>query len=324
LTSTMKTRHIPVHIISAAERSETALQMGAIGFLQKPAKLEDLQGAFKKLQDKVAAEVKNVLVVEDDAVQRMSICKLISGSDIETTAVGTAGEALELLKTKTFDCMIVDLMLPDLSGYELLERLTATDKQSYPPVIVYTGRDLTRDEEEKLRKYSKSVIIKGAKSPERLMDEVSLFLHRVESKLPQERQVMMAELRKREQVFENRKILIVDDDVRNIFALSSALEHRGAKIVVARNGKEALQKLEGEPGVDLVLMDIMMPEMDGYQAMEKIRGNSKWSKLPIIALTAKAMRDDQEKCLSAGANDYLAKPIDLDKLFSLMRVWMPT
>jgi CheY-like chemotaxis protein len=324
LKSTTKTRHIPVHIISAAERSETALQMGAIGFLQKPAKLEDLQGAFRKLQDKVAADVKNVLVVEDDAVQRVSICKLISGSDIETTAVGTAGEALELLKTKTFDCMIVDLVLPDLSGYELLERLTSTDKQSYPPVIVYTGRDLTRDEEEKLRKYSKSVIIKGAKSPERLMDEVSLFLHRVESKFPQERQVMLAELRKREQVFENRKILVVDDDVRNIFALSSALEHRGAKIVVARNGREALQKLEGEQGVDLVLMDIMMPEMDGYQAMEKIRGNSKWSKLPIIALTAKAMRDDQEKCLSAGANDYLAKPIDLDKLFSLMRVWMPT
>jgi CheY-like chemotaxis protein len=220
--------------------------------------------------------------------------------------------------------MIIDLMLPDLSGYELLEKMTENDQHSYPPVIVYTGRELSIDEEARLRKHSKSVIIKGAKSPERLLDEVSLFLHRVESKLPQEHQNMLTELRKREHVFENRKILIVDDDVRNIFALSSALENRGAKTVVARNGKEALQKLEDQTSIDLVLMDIMMPEMDGFQAMERIRKESKWSKLPIIALTAKAMRDDQERCLSAGANDYLAKPIDLDKLFSLMRVWMPS
>jgi CheY-like chemotaxis protein len=214
-----------------------------------------------------------------------------------------------------------------LSGYEMLERMANTDEVSFPPVIVYTGRSLARDEEQRLRRFSRSIIIKDVRSPERLLDEVTLFLHQVESKLPVERQRMLREARNRESAFEGRRILIVEDDVRNIFALSKILEPRGAKIDIARNGREALEALERSSvtagaQVDLVLMDIMMPEMDGLTAMREIRKRPQWQKLPIIALTAKAMKDDQEKCLQAGANDYIAKPLDVDRLLSLVRVWM--
>ncbi len=242
---------------------------------------------------------------------------------MEISDAATAAEALERLRHTTFDCLVLDLSLPDLSGYELLERMAETDEVSFPPVIVYTGRSLTRDEEQRLRRFSRSIIIKDARSPERLLDEVTLFLHQVESKLPAERQRMLREARSREAAFEGRCLLIVEDDVRNIFALSKLLEPRGAKVAIARNGREALEVLE-RPGmnVDLILMDIMMPEMDGLTAMREIRKRAEWQKLPIIALTAKAMKDDQEKCLQAGANDYIAKPLDVDKLLSLARVWM--
>jgi hypothetical protein len=224
--------------------------------------------------------------------------------------------------------MVMDLNLPDLSGYDLLEQMAEQDGVSFPPVIVYTGRSLSRDEEQRLRRHSKSIIITDARSPERLLDEVTLFLHQVESRLPADRQRMLRDARNRESILEGRRILVVEDDVRNIFALSSVLEPRGALVAIARNGREALDALEtssGLPGavIDLVLMDIMMPEMDGYTAIREIRKRSEWKKLPIIALTAKAMRDDQEKCLAAGANDYIAKPLDVDKLLSLVRVWMP-
>jgi CheY-like chemotaxis protein len=201
--------------------------------------------------------------------------------------------------------------------------MSTEDICSFPPVIVYTGRNLTRDEEAELRKYSRSIIIKGARSPERLLDEVTLFLHKVESQLSHERQTMLRTARSRDKVFEGRKILLVDDDVRNIFALTSALEHKGAIVVIGRNGREAIEKLNEVDDIDLVLMDVMMPEMDGYEATALIRQDPRWRKLPIIAVTAKAMKDDQERCLAAGSNDYLAKPIDLDRLFSLIRVWLP-
>jgi len=217
----------------------------------------------------------------------------------------------------------MDLNLPDFSGYELLQKMAETDEVSFPPVIVYTGRSLTSDEEQRLRRFSKSIIIKDARSPERLLDEVTLFLHQVESKLPVERQRMLQVARDRDAALEGRRILVVEDDVRNIFALSSLLEPKGAAIEIARNGREALESLTRNPNVDLVLMDIMMPEMDGLTAMREIRKRPDWKKLPIIALTAKAMRDDQEKCLAAGANDYIAKPLDVEKLMSLVRVWMP-
>ncbi|MGN2408025.1 response regulator [Pseudomonas syringae] len=317
------TRHIPVHVISVEDRQEAALHMGAIGYAVKPTTREELKDVFAKLEAKLTQKVKRILLVEDDALQRDSIARLIGDDDIEITAVGFAQEALDLLLDNIYDCMIIDLKLPDMLGDELLKRMSTEEICSFPPVIVYTGRNMTRDEEAELMKYSRSIIIKGARSPERLLDEVTLFLHKVESQLSNERQKMLKTARSRDKVFEARKILVVDDDVRNIFALTSALEHKGAVVEIARNGLEAIAKLNEVEDIDLVLMDVMMPEMDGYEATIEIRKDPRWRKLPIIAVTAKAMKDDQERCLQAGSNDYLAKPIDLDRLFSLIRVWLP-
>ncbi|MEE3915857.1 response regulator [Pseudomonas viridiflava] len=317
------TRHIPVHVISVEDRQEAALHMGAIGYAVKPTTREELKDVFAKLEAKLTQKVKRILLVEDDALQRDSIARLIGDDDIEITAVGFAQEALDLLRDNIYDCMIIDLKLPDMLGDELLKRMSTEEICSFPPVIVYTGRNMTRDEEAELMKYSRSIIIKGARSPERLLDEVTLFLHKVESQLSNERQKMLKTARSRDKVFEARKILVVDDDVRNIFALTSALEHKGAVVEIARNGLEAIAKLNEVEDIDLVLMDVMMPEMDGYEATIEIRKDPRWRKLPIIAVTAKAMKDDQERCLQAGSNDYLAKPIDLDRLFSLIRVWLP-
>jgi CheY-like chemotaxis protein/CHASE3 domain sensor protein len=321
------TRHIPVHVVSVADFSQEALSLGAVGYALKPVKREQLMTAFERLEAKLQQNVRRVLVVEDDQRQRDSIRQLLSSEGVEISDAATATEALESLKQTTFDCLVLDLNLPDLSGYEMLQRMAETDEVSFPPVIVYTGRSLTRDEEQRLRRFSRSIIIKDVRSPERLLDEVTLFLHQVESKLPLEHQRMLREARDRESAFEGRRILIVEDDVRNIFALSKVLEPRGAKVEIARNGREALEVLgrssvAAGTKVDLVLMDIMMPEMDGLTAMREIRKRPEWQKLPIIALTAKAMKDDQEKCLQAGANDYIAKPLDVDKLLSLVRVWM--
>jgi CheY-like chemotaxis protein/signal transduction histidine kinase/CHASE3 domain sensor protein len=321
------TRHIPVHVVSVSDFSQQALSLGAVGYALKPVTREELMSAFERLQSKLQQGVRRVMVVEDDERQRESVRQLLSGEGVEIFGVATAGEALERLKQTTFDCLVLDLSLPDLSGYELLERMAETDEVAFPPVIVYTGRSLARDEEQRLRRFSRSIIIKDVRSPERLLDEVTLFLHQVESKLPIDRQRMLREARSRESAFEGRRILLVEDDVRNIFALSKVLEPRGARVEIARNGREALQALErssvtGGTHVDLVLMDIMMPEMDGLTAMREIRKRAEWQRLPIIALTAKAMKDDQEKCLQAGANDYIAKPLDVDKLLSLIRVWM--
>lgn len=318
-----ETRHIPVHVISVEDRVEAAMHMGAIGYAVKPTTREELKDVFARLEAKLTQKVKRVLLVEDDDLQRDSISRLIGDDDIEITAVGLAQDALDLLRTTIFDCMIIDLKLPDMLGNDLLKRMSTEDICSFPPVIVYTGRNLTRDEEAELRKYSRSIIIKGARSPERLLDEVTLFLHKVESRLSHERQKMLKTARSRDKVFEGRKVLLVDDDVRNIFALTSALEQKGAVVVIGRNGREAIERLNEVEDIDLVLMDVMMPEMDGFEATIEIRKDPRWRKLPIIAVTAKAMKDDQERCLQAGSNDYLAKPIDLDRLFSLIRVWLP-
>ena len=317
------TRHIPAHVVSGHDRQEAALQMGAVGYAVKPATREQLREVFKKLEDKLTQKLKRVLLVEDDARQRQSVVELIGDSDVEITAVETGAQALALLTHTVFDCMIVDLKLPDMQGSELLKRMSTGDICSFPPVIVYTGRSLSRAEEAELLKYSRSIIIKGARSPERLLDEVTLFLHKVEAQLSAERQTMLKTARSRDRVFEGRKVLLVDDDVRNIFALTSALEHKGLQVEIGRNGFEALDKLNAVTDIDLVLMDIMMPGMDGLEATRRIRQNPRFQKLPIIAVTAKAMKDDQEQCLAAGANDYLPKPIDLDRLMSLLRVWMP-
>ncbi|MEO8023186.1 response regulator [Polaromonas sp.] len=318
-----KTRHIPVHVVSGDDLSEEALQMGAIGYALKPTTREQLKEVFQKLGDKLAQKIKRVLLVEGDALQRASVVQLIGDGDVEITAVETGGEALGLLANTVFDCMIMDLKFPDMQGHELLERMSTEGISSFPPVIVYTGRNLSRQEEAGLLKYSRAIIMKGARSPERLLDEVTLFLHKVESELSADRQIMLKSLRSRDIAFEGRKVLVVDDDARNIFALTSALEHKGMRVEIGRNGFEAISKLDDISDIDLVLMDIMMPGMDGLEATRRIRKDARFKKLPIIAVTAKAMKDDQEQCLKAGTSDYLAKPIDLDRLFSLLRVWMP-
>ncbi|HTV78697.1 MAG TPA: response regulator [Steroidobacteraceae bacterium] len=323
-----ETRHIPVHIASVADHSHGALQLGAIGYVQKPVTREQLVEALNRLESKLAQRVRRVLIVEDDERQRDSIRELLAVADLEITAVESAGRALEALRTLTFDCVVMDVSLPDFSGFELLERMQEQDGVSVPPVIVYTGRALSPDDEQKLRRFSKSIILKDARSPERLLDEVTLFLHQVESTLPADRQRMLKAARDQDSVFQGRRIMIVEDDVRNVFALTSLLEPKGASIQLARNGREALDALQAAGGraadrIDLVLMDIMMPEMDGLTAMREIRKRPEWKKLPIIALTAKAMRDDLEACMAAGANDYIAKPLDVERLLSLIRVWMP-
>ncbi|HEY1697040.1 MAG TPA: response regulator [Polyangiaceae bacterium] len=317
------TRHIPVHIISATDHVQSALEMGAAGYALKPVRREEIADALRKLEVKFTQKVRRVLVVEDDAVQRDATCRLLAGQDVQTVAIGSAAEAMEQLRGSTFDCMVLDLSLPDRTGFELLEEMSHEERSAFPPVIVYTGRSLSAEEEQQLRRFSRSIIVKGARSPERLLDEVTLFLHQVEFDLPPDRQRMLRTARHREAVFEDKRVLIVEDDVRNVFALTSVLESRGARVEIARNGREALRHLEQNPGVDLVLMDIMMPEMDGLHATREIRRQQAFARLPIIALTAKAMADDRESCLAAGANDYIAKPLDVDKLLSLLRVWMP-
>jgi signal transduction histidine kinase/DNA-binding response OmpR family regulator len=316
------TRHIPVHMVSGYERTRPALELGAVGYVMKPATREDLVAAIQRLEQRLQSTVRRLLIVEDDDTLRDNLKLLLQGERIEITAVGRVEQALQRLQDTSFDCMVTDLTLPDGTGYDLLERMAANERLAFPPVIVYTGRALSRDEEQRLRRYSKSIIVKGARSPERLVDEVTLFLHSVEAALPADQQRLLRQARRRDRVLDGRRLLLAEDDVRNVFALTGLFEPLGAQLVVARNGREALDKLEHE-GADLVLMDVMMPEMDGIAAMRAIRERPQWHQLPIIALTAKAMADDRERCLEAGANDYIAKPIDADKLVSLCRVWCP-
>ena len=316
------TRHIPVHVMSVEDYSRMALSMGAAGYLLKPVQRDDLVTVFTDLRERLT-RLRRLLVVEDDAVQREAVTQLLRSEEIEIVAVATVAEARQQLAAGSFDCVVTDLSLPDASGYDLLESMANDEAYAFPPVIVYTGRSLTPDEEQRLRRFSSSIIVKGARSPERLLDEVTLFLHQVEATLPADRQRMLRQARDREAAFDGRKILVAEDDVRNIFALSSILEPKGAKLYIARNGREALEHLERTPDIDLVLMDIMMPEMDGLEAMRQIRQRGeRYSKVPIIALTAKAMSDDRELCIKAGANDYVAKPLNVEILLSLVRVWL--
>ncbi len=321
-------RAIPIHITSVLDYSRDALERGAIGYDVKPVTREQLVAALDRLAARAEQSVQRLLVVEDDARQRDSMVALLAMDGVEIVPVATAADAMAALRAGRFDCVVMDLNLPDVGGEDLLAELAASGIAPLPPVIVYTGRTLTGTEEQSLRRFANSIIVKGARSPERLLDEVTLFLHQVDAKLPPERQKMLEQVRGRDARLEGRRVLVAEDDVRNVFALASVLEPQGLVVQIARNGREAVDALAAAergsaPPVDLVLMDIMMPEMDGLAAMRAIRERPAFRRLPIIALTAKAMPDDQQRCLAAGASDYIAKPLDADKLLSLLRVWMP-
>ncbi|HEY4306114.1 MAG TPA: response regulator, partial [Gemmatimonadaceae bacterium] len=318
------TRHIPVHIITGIRERQQGLKAGAIAYLEKPVSKEALEDSFNKISSFIDQQVKRLLVVEDDDNQRKSMVELIAHEDVEITAVATADEALAKLKETHFDCMVLDLGLGSggTDGFQLLETVKSDDAMSDLPVIVYTGKELSQDEETRLKRFAETIIVKDVKSPERLLDETALFLHRVEARLPEQKRRMLERLHNTDAVFAGKKVLVVDDDVRNIFSLTSVLEEHGMNVVFAENGKDAIAKLEATEGIDLVLMDVMMPEMDGYETTRAIRERPKFRALPIIALTAKAMKGDREKCIAAGASDYITKPVDTEQLLSLMRVWL--
>ncbi|WP_211659306.1 response regulator [Paracoccus indicus] len=322
------TRHIPVHMVSAEDYTKQALAQGAISYMMKPIQRDTLATAIRNLESRMEQRLRRVLIVEDDPAQMEGLKALLASDEVETVGAGTAAAALEVCRTETVDCIVLDMTLPDASGFDLLEQLDGDGTASFPPVIVYTARALSEGEEQRLRRYSKSIIIKGAKSPERLINEVTLFLHQVVSDLPEKQREMLAASLNRDAQLEGRRILVVEDDIRNVYALTGVFEPHGATVQIARNGREALDALGrindgAAPKVDLVLMDVMMPEMDGLTATREIRKIDRWKTLPIIMLTAKAMAEDQNQCLAAGANDYLPKPLDVDKLLSLTRVWMP-
>jgi HAMP domain-containing protein/CheY-like chemotaxis protein/signal transduction histidine kinase len=316
------TRHIPVHIISSEPQKQRALKLGAITHLQKPVSREALATSFDNIAAFAKRGVKRLLVVEDDETQRKSIVELIGNGDVVTTAVSNGEEAINALKAETFDCMVLDLRLPDMTGFELIEKLQKELGLTNLPIIIYTGKDLTSKEETQLRKVADAIIVKEVSSPERLLAETALFLHRVEANMPEPKRRILEQVNRRDPVLTDKKVLIIDDDVRNIFALTSALESYNMKVIHAENGKEGIELLKKTPGIDVVLMDIMMPEMDGYETTQEIRKLNKFKNLPIIALTAKAMKSDKERCIEAGASDYISKPIDIDQLLSLLRVWL--
>lgn len=315
------TRHIPVHIVSARERDATVLEAGAIGYLQKPVKQEELRSVFSNIEKILQKNIKKLLIVEDDRSSQKAMQELIKNDFIDILVVDNGQDAKRQIQKGDLDCIVLDLKLPGMSGIDLLKSLSK-EKIQIPPVIVYTGRALTDGEYSLLRKFTSSIVIKGADSPERLFDEVSLFLHSVDSNLPKEQKKIIEELHTPEKVLQGKQVLIVDDDMRNLFALSKILKKYGLKVEVAKDGKFALQVLAKQEVVDLVIMDIMMPVMDGYTAIAMIREQSQFKDLPIIALTAKAMPEDRQKCIDVGASDYLSKPVDVHKLLSLMRVWL--
>jgi HAMP domain-containing protein/CheY-like chemotaxis protein/signal transduction histidine kinase len=317
-----QTRHIPVHIITGVRERQQGLKSGALAYLEKPVTKEALDDSFAKISSFIDKSVRRLLVVEDDAKQREAMIELIQHEDVEITAVATAEDALRELSTGHFDCMVLDLGLQGVSGFELLETVKANPQVADLPIIIYTGKELSQAEDTKLRKFAETIIVKDVKSPERLLDETALFLHRVEAKLPEQKRRMLERLHNTDAVFAGKRVLIVDDDVRNIFSLTSMLEDHGMQVSFAENGKDAVALLRERQDFDLVLMDIMMPEMDGYETTRAIRQVPALKSLPIIALTAKAMKGDREKTIAAGASDYITKPVDTDQLLSLMRVWL--
>jgi CheY-like chemotaxis protein len=316
------TDKIPVHIISGSEvNNPSDLLDGIVGYLKKPVSLESMDAAFGKIESALSKKVKKLLIVDENEQQIKEITKLVSDKNIQIIALNKGSDAISMLKNERVDCMILELKLKDMSGFELLKKLKEENIYGLP-VIIHTDKVLTQDDDIELRRFAESIIIKGSRSVERLLAETTLFLHDLDSKIEESKIKAIKSEREKESSFQNKKILIVDDDMRNVFALTSLLEEKGMKVVVGRNGKEGIQRLNQNSDINLILMDIMMPEMDGYLAMEEIRKIEKYRKIPMIALTAKAMKDDRQKCIEAGASDYLTKPLDIDKLTSLLRVWL--
>jgi CheY-like chemotaxis protein len=316
------TRHIPVQVLTVEEERQYGLERGAFSFLTKPNSTEGLTDVFERIQSFIEPRVRELLVIEDDEAEQVSVEALIGGDDIRIARAASGREALDLLREKKFDCVILDLKLPDISGFELLTEIQRDARLRDLPIVVFTGRELSAEEEAELRRHAKSIVIKGVQSPERLLDETALFLHRDVSKLPEAQQRMLEKLHDSDEPLRDRKVLVVDDDVRNIFALNSLLERHGMNVITATNGHDAIEMLDNNPDLSLVLMDVMMPEMDGYETMRRIREIPAFRQLPIISLTAKAMKGDREKCLQAGASDYVAKPVNTEQLLSLVRMWL--
>lgn len=316
------TRHIPVHMMSAYDETIDAYKKGAIGYLTKPVNPDDLEKAFGKITHFTNRKMKDLLLVEDDMNLRKSIKSIIGEKDVQISDAGSGAAAHKALREKRFDCMVLDLGLPDMTGFDLLKQLEEDKTITVPPVIIYTGRELSKEEDKALHHYTDSIIIKGVKSEERLLDESALFLHRVVSEMPQQQQEIISFLHDKDTIFRNRKVLVVDDDMRNVIALTHVLEEKEIEVLAAENGQMAIDMLNQTPNIDIVLMDIMMPVMDGYETIGKIREDKRFKTIPIIALTAKAMKEDRNKCINAGASDYIAKPVNIDKLLSLMRVWL--
>jgi len=295
---------------------------GALGVASKPLTTDGVSGVMERLADCVARPVKNLLLVEDDRLQREHLVELIGNGDVHTTAVATGEEALKASRSEGFDCMVVDLGLPDMDGLELIEQIRRDSVRRDGPIVVYTARDLVQHDEERLQRLAQSIITKDPTAHERLFDATALYLHRAAIRMPEAKRRMLERLHDRDAMLVGKKVLIVDDDIRNIYAMTSMLERHRMHVVPAENGREAIAVLHGTPGIDGVLMDIMLPEMDGYETIRRIRGNAGFRNLPIIAVTAKAMRGDREKCIEAGASDYLAKPIDREQLLTLLRLWL--
>ena len=316
------TRHIPVQVLTVEEERQYGLERGAFSFMNKPLTTDGLEEALERIKHFARPRIRQLLVVEDDPAEQLSICELLRSGDIEITAAGSGREALTLMRERGFDCVVLDLKLPDISGFELLEAVQQDAQLRDTPIVVFTGRELSDEEAAELRKRAKSIVLKGVRSPERLLDETALFLHRVMSDLPPAKQQMIETLHRSDEPLRGKKVLVVDDDIRNIFALNSLLERHSMQVISANNGQEAIKLVDDTEDLSLVLMDIMMPEMDGYETMRRIRATPKFRTLPIIALTAKAMKGDREKCLEAGASDYVAKPVNTDQLLSLVRMWL--
>jgi len=321
LKGDVATRHIPVHFISATDDASRGLELGAVGFLTKPVSRESIADAFDRLLHFAEGRTRHLLVVDDDASARAAVRTLLKDDMVIIDEAASGEEALSKTGDTPYDCIVLDLGLPGMSGIEFLERLSRSGNT--PPVVVYSGRDLSREESMKIRQYTDSIVVKGARSPDRLLDEVSLFLHSIRHGGSARSEATTAAGGVDEADLRGRRLLLVDDDMRNLFALSKVLRAKGIEVVMAQDGQKALDTLDKDTGLELVLMDIMMPVMDGYETMRSIRARPAVAKVPIIALTAKAMRGDREKCLEAGANDYLSKPIDVDRLLSMIRVWLP-